>query len=76
MSKPLKKEKRRWTTTIISAVVAVISFCIAIFIFRPDLVGILATVAFGAFGVLAAVTAIEGKPKTLRWLFDSFFNLP
>jgi ABC-type uncharacterized transport system permease subunit len=76
MSRQLKKEKRRWITTIISAAAAALSFYAAIHIFTPSLVGALSAVSFGAFGILATFIALEGKSRKLRELFESFLQLP
>ena len=71
-----KKEQRSWVTSIVSALVAVVSLYISVISFRPDIASTLASITLGVFGILAIITAIQGKRKTLRNLLDSWFHLP
>ena len=76
MTKTRTEEKRSWLTAILGGVVAMISFYFAFASFRPTFQNVLIAFAVGAFGVLAAIIALQGKPKTLRELIDSWFYLP
>jgi hypothetical protein len=73
MSKIKAKKKRSWLTTILGGVVAIISFYFAFAGFKPTVSGFLFTIATAAFGTLATIIAVQGKPKTLRELIESWF---
>lgn len=73
MTKTIIKEKRSWLTTIIGGAVAIISFYFTFVGFKPTVSGFLVTIAIAAFGTLATIIALQGKPKTLRELIESWF---
>ena len=76
MSKMKTKEQRSWPTTILGSIVAITSFYLAVVNFRPTFLNTLVTITIGAFGILATIIAVQGRPKTLRELIDSWFYLP
>jgi hypothetical protein len=76
MSKTKTKERRSWPTTILGAIVAIISFYLAVVNFRPAFLDMLVTITIGAFGILATIIAVQGRPKTLRELIESWLYLP
>ena len=76
MNKSKDTYNRSWPTTIISSIVAAISLYFTVIAFKPDLTGIITSFSLSLFTILATMTAIEGKPKTLSWLIHSWFNLP
>ncbi len=74
--KKIQNVGRSWPTTIIAAVIATAALVLAVVSFKPEMVNILVSIAFGSFFILALIIAIQGKRKTLRELVDSWFFLP
>lgn len=76
MNKSVNSHKRSWITTVIAGIIAVISFYAAFSSFEYSFLGFLFTSLLLLFGILATLISVEGKPKTLRELLDSWFFLP
>lgn len=77
-NKPLsrKNNQRSWPVTIVAGLVALTTLLISKVVFSTNLPGVLMSLAFLFFAILALIIAIQGRKKTLRDLVESLIYLP